>query len=207
MNIVIDTIKNTTVTYKQVIDLMHESFEERLEQGLHFSCSSMTEQYFTERTKGSEVIVAIDKDTRALLGTATFHIYELSRSMDFEYVAIAPQCKGHGIATMIFTQYVLPMAESSGCGYILSTTATKADSSIRWHKKQGFRIIGQASFSDTNYYSYVFRKQLIHPSKWDCKAYTSLLSFYRMVITRMTRSADGSYTFLGRLKEQVLHHS
>lgn len=51
MNILVDRIENTGISPGQVVALLHESFEERLQQGLRFTCSSMTEEQYRERTK------------------------------------------------------------------------------------------------------------------------------------------------------------
>lgn len=211
MNILVDRIENTGISPGQVVALLHESFEERLQQGLRFTCSSMTEEQYRERTKDAAVFVAVDRDKGCLAGTAAVHIDEKEKSAYYEYMAVAPGYKGYGIASLIFNKSVLPLVESSACDYVMSDTAAKAESSVRWHRKQGFKVVGYGSYPSTNYYSYIFRKQLSHPSKWDSACYSKLALSYWTVRTRLIWKADGTRTLFGRLvnglrleKRQVL---
>ena len=47
MSILILDKETAGISYKQLTSLLHESFKERLEQGLNFTCSSLTEKQLT----------------------------------------------------------------------------------------------------------------------------------------------------------------
>ena len=79
-NLDIRLLAQTNVTYQQIADLQHSAFQERLEQGLHFTSSSMTALQFEEKMKDGYVFVAIDTNTDTLLGTVTIHIGTDSQS-------------------------------------------------------------------------------------------------------------------------------
>ena len=74
MNIVVKRKDETDISSKQIVELMLSAFEERLQQGLNFSCSSITVELFDEETADGIVLLAIDKDTNALVGTVTVHL-------------------------------------------------------------------------------------------------------------------------------------
>ena len=60
MSINISTISEAPFSYDDVVELIHSSFEERLKQGLFFTCSSMTVDQFMNKTENSSVFVAWD---------------------------------------------------------------------------------------------------------------------------------------------------
>ena len=87
-----------------------------------------------------------------------------------EHLAVARNMQGQGLGTRLIRE-IIEIARAQGCDCVLSDTATRARSSIRAHRKAGFRIIGMESFSSTNYYSYLFRCQLKPGSPWESAWY------------------------------------
>lgn len=160
MDLMITSIGDSPFSYSEVVDLIHSSFEERLNQGLHFTCSTITIDQFIEKTKKGIVLVAWDSDSSSLLGSSTVSIRKDKKGVLYgyhEYLAISPKAKRLGVGTKLLESHTHNLINTCA-QYVLSDTAVGADSSVKWHVKNGFRIIGLRSFPSTNYYSFKFRK-------------------------------------------------
>lgn len=199
MSVVVDRLENTAVSYKQLIELIHHSFEERIQQGLFFTCSTMTEEKYINKTKDGVVLVAMDNETNELLGTATIHIRKDNRNIIYgynEYLAISPSAKRKGIGTKLLEKQMMIVINANG-EYIESDTAVGAKSSVCWHLKNGFKIVGLQSFISTNYYSYVFRKQLVMSKKWNNEILVKLIYLFSAFRTKILKKENGEYTVFG----------
>ena len=162
-------IEDSPFSFKDVIDLIHDSFQERLDQGLHFTCSSLTVDQYESNTKDGPVIVAYNSESSLLLGTLSGHLFVDNDNVSYayiEYLAINNTVKRTGLATELLLKMQELMAEFEAA-YMISDTACSAKSSVSWHLKNGFRYVALRSYRSTNYYSFVFRKQLVGVSKWD----------------------------------------
>lgn len=203
MNILIDNIKNTSFSYGDVVSLIRQSFEERLRQGLVFTCSSMSVDDFMNRTRESTVLVAIDKDSNRLLGTGTISLLKDNRGVLYgyiEYAAIAPDLKRCGIGSKLLAARE-KIAIDMGAKYILSDTAVGADSSIKYHKKNGYRIIQLMHYPTTNYYSYVFRKDFTPVRSFRlCEKIVLLRS---IIVVRLIFRRNGSYSLFYNFIKKV----
>lgn len=203
--ILILRLEDSPVSYEEVINLIHLAFQDRLEEGLHYTCSDMTVEQYRNRTRNGVILVAVDPQTKALLGTSMSHLEEDSRHRkygEYEYVAIHPKAQGSGVAAKLFQEH-LQTLQDAGAEYILSDTAVRARSAVRHHLRIGFKIIGLRSFRSTNYYSYLFRRQLVTDS-FRQRLYTSSLYCRLRFIpsclrTRALLKPDGTKTRLGKL--------
>ena len=186
--------------------MIHAAFQERREEGLLFSCLSITEDEFRAKVGDDGVVfVAFDLEDGRLLGTSVTHQRKDKKGVLYGYnelLAVHPDARRCGIASsMLKTR--LDYHRQAGSEYVLSDTASGATSSIRYHLKNGFKIIGLRSFPQTNYFSYLFRIQLIketfgqrlYANDFFCRG-VYLLSALR---TRFVRRADGRYTRLAGL--------
>lgn len=207
MDIIIKPVNESPFTLGDVVDLMHRSFEERMNQGLHFTCSSLTVEQFQLRTKNSIVLVAWNSATNVLLGTATVTLRKDKRGVTYgyhEYLAISPNAKRLGIGTKLLEERIIIIIINAGGEYVMSDTAVGAESSVRWHLKNGFKIIALRSFPSTNYYSYIFRRQLVPSKLWDSCLYTSLRFRLSSIIVKSLYNENGSNTKLGNLVYRIL---
>ena len=153
---------NGRFSWQELTDLMHEAFQERLEQGLHFTCSFMTAEELKRQLADSTILVAVDYDNKGVIvGMAAINVKddEKGKWAYMSDLAVKPQYKRCGIMTCLF-QKLEGVAKLNGCEYIESDTAVGAKSSVKWHKKNGFKIVDLYSFKSTNYYSYIFKKDL-----------------------------------------------
>ena len=189
--------KDDRTSWEELTKLFHEAFQERLDQGLHFTCSYFTPEDLERRSANNVVLVATDKDTGALAGTAFVEIVNDEKGTwgYLSNMAISPKIKRCGIGSKL-EQRRIEIAKANGCKYVISDTAKGADSSVAWHKKNGFKLFALDSFSSTNYYSYVFRKLLVpHSSLWD-SLYCRVHYLFSALRCRMRFRADGKTTKL-----------
>jgi len=164
----------------------------------------ITEEQFRDKTLKSIVYVAIDNEL-GLCGTATLTISTDNKNIKFgynEYNGIRSDLKGKGIGTLLCI-YREREAQKNGCEYMMSDTSTQAKSAIKYHLKNGFKIIGLESYRSTNYWSYVFRKQLVPSKKWDCDFYCRLQYLKSWIFIRITRDINGNDTLLGKLYKLI----
>ena len=205
MSIVIRRLQDYNYSYRDVVELLHEAFQERLEQGLRYTCSTMTEEQFRKKTAGGIVYVAVDDET-GLCGTATLTIRTDKHGVKYgynEYNGIRSDMKGKGIGTMLYI-YREREGRKNGCEYLLSDTSTQATSAVKYHLKNGFRIIGLKSYRSTNYWSYVFRRQLVPSKKWDSTIYCRWRYVKSWIFIRLTRDINGNDTLVGRSYKRIV---
>ncbi len=196
-SLIICRVEDSPFCSEDVVSLIHESFKERLDQGLCFTCSSITVEQFDEKMSDGITLVAYDDDSMTLLGTASTHLYLDSGNKEYgyyEYMAVIPSAKRMGIGSRLLEESIINL-KRQGAEYVISDTACGARSSVKWHLKNGFHIIALRSYSSTNYYSYIFRKQLVGKSRWDNCLYRNGRFVISYVKTKLKWSKDGSERF------------
>lgn len=192
-SVIVCRIEDSPFSSEDVISLIHESFKERLDQGLRFTCSSITVKEFDEKMNDGITLVAYDTCSNALLGTASTHLCVDSKNNRYgynEYLAVIPSAKRLGIGSRLLEERI-SILKRLGAQYVMSDTACRAKSSVKWHLKNGFHIIALRSFRSTNYYSYIFRKQLIGKSEWDNCLYRNGRFVFSYVKTKLKWTRDG----------------
>lgn len=184
--------------YKEISILLQLAFKERLENGLNFTCALFSPQDVRIHTKGKYIFIARDSDF--LVAVMTLNVVKERGHM--EYVAVHPDYKGCGIAMKLF-QYMENYGKSLNLNYITSTTACKAISSIRWHKKMGFLTYGLGSDSQTNYYSYLFIKQLNGKGKWSNPFFVRMIYNCYYIAIHIIKKKNGELTLVGKFLLKV----
>lgn len=201
MRITVKEISQTSISLKDVYLLVISSFRQWQENGLDSAVAKYSFEKYLEGVSDACVLVALSEDGK-LLGTHTL-VFKNPKYCFGKYLAVDPGAKRGGVGEALFKKEC-ELAKANGCEYILEDTAKKAFWSVRWHLKMGYKIIGYNSFSTNNYYSYVFRKQLVPSIKWDNKFYCRI-QFYRSYIkTVLTRNRYGQLTSLGKLIVRIL---
>lgn len=140
MNIIIK-IKGDETTWDELANLLHESFQERLMQGLHFSCSYLTAEQLERMSTKDIVLLAIDNDNNELAGTVSLNVSSKRNGSMWAYhynLAIKPTYKNCGVASKLFERFQ-EIAQLKGCTHIISDTAVGATSSVKWHLKMALR--------------------------------------------------------------------
>ena len=188
-------LEETGFTIDQVFGLLKASFQQWLDHGIDSAVARYSLEDFKEKTEGHTVIVAYSGDR--LLGTLTM---ELDRPpMCYgEFVAVTPGVKRCGIGAKLLEKQSA-IAREKSCTYIVEDTSEKATWSVKWHLKQGYRKVGYASFRTNDYYSYVFRKQLVPSRLWDSAVWCKCVFLCRYCKTKMLVDRFGNPTALGRL--------
>ena len=197
MNIVVRKM-DESITWDELADLLHDSFKERLAQGLRFTCSFLSAEEIKQKCKDGVVLVALNIDSGSqLVGTVAFKKLSKSKAEHFN-LAIKPSFKHRGVATQLLNA-LLDLTIQNGCDHIVSDTADCASSSVLWHKKNGFYPVYLRSFSSTNYYSIVFRKQLHYHWFYSNAACCALCFALSSNAYKLFRNINGSLTGFGRI--------
>lgn len=196
--------KGEDISWEELTDLLHASFQERIDQGMHFSCSYLTPEEFKRDSANAVVLVAIDKDNNRLAGTCSVVICQGDKGnwAYFQNMAIHPDYKRRGVGSRL-EEHRTEIARVNGCQYVMGDTATGARSSINLRKKYGFRIVGLKSWPNTNYYSYVFRKQLVDDPKWNNPLYCKMRYYLSAMKCKLKYHANGEHTPLMKLVVKI----
>lgn len=139
-------------------NFIHSVFKERIEQGIYFNCANFSTETFRKKLKNAHVIVIFD-DNQDIIGTVTLTVFH-HKGFTYgwhEYLAISPHFRGKNVGKLLEDE-VVDIAQSENLPFILSDTANLATSSIKFHKKQGFKKILLRNYKSTNYISIVFVK-------------------------------------------------
>jgi len=202
--IVVKQLNESPITYQQIADLQHDAFLERLEQGLRFTCSTMSAEQFEAKMKDGIVFVALDNETNELLGTVTIHI-KIDKGDNVygyhEYLAVSPKAKYSGVGTKL-AQAWNKLLEEKAAKYVLSDTACEATSSVNWHLKNGFQIYELESYRSTNYWSFVFIKYLDDSLK-KSPLQMKLHYWCSWLFIKTTRHKNGSDTVIGKIYKSL----
>lgn len=194
-------LQDSSFSHTDVLELIKESFQQWLENGLESILLQFTPSEFEEKTAEGVVLVAIDEADNTLCGTTTFIISKNKSGERFAYnkfSAVKGNTRQKGIGSELL-EYEKRMALKEGCCYILSNTSVLAAWSVKWHKKNGFKRIGFYSTITSDDYSYLFRCQLKSPSIWNCNLFTNVVFSLSYLKTRAMRRPDGSITYIGNI--------
>lgn len=201
MGVVVKKMQETNVTCEQIVSLMHESFKEREEQGLKYTCSYMDAETYQKKAKNGIVLVAIDENSGELYGTGMVHIYTNKWGAKYGYIenlAVSPEKKRLGIGSLLLRERI-KFIEESGGEYVLSDTAIGAESAVKYHKKNGFKIVGLRSYKTTNYYSYLFRLQLRPSLVWNNNVLVKFIFSFSYIKTKIKFTRNGEKRMLYNL--------
>lgn len=190
--------------YPTLLNIIHESFKEHEDKGLHFSCSSFNLEDFINRCVGDCLMVAFFDETPIGLTSASIRVDKSGNKYAYGNItAISSKAKGLGVGTMLYTKRKTFLLDN-GCKYMLSDTAIDATSSVNWHRKKcQCAIIGLNSFVSTNYYSYIFREDF-YPVNWFSSHIIYPMQFIVSCILCYTcKRKDGSYTIIGKYLSSV----
>lgn len=193
--ICVDILNKDEVPFEELYLIMKEAFKERSEQGLDFTCLSWSFEEFVSKLRNDTILIAQNVDDR-IIGFERLYFED-----DFVHcglIAVLPNFKRKGIGSLLIKtaeQLVL----SRNCEYMLADTAVDAKSSVKWHLRNGFNIVGIDSGPNTNYYSYLFRKQLVFHPFWSNSLFCKIHYLFSVMKCRACYHADGKTTKLMNL--------
>lgn len=192
----------TEEMYYPLLEMIKHSFEEHLQRGLQFTCSNYNIDDLKQKVLSGKYLVALS-DKNEILGITSYSKHSIPVTAYENITAISPAAKGMGLGSKLIEirkQHLI----KEGYSHLLSDTAVKAKSSVNWHlKKCGCHIIGYESYSNTNYYSYVFIEDIEEQPLYIRKIKYPLLYFTAFIRTRICKKADGNYTFIGKALKSI----
>lgn len=205
MNIQIYKIEDTTVTIEEIVNLLHDAFEERKDQSLNYHCVNITVQEFEKFREHATVFVALDEAASGkLVGTASMVIKNGrvgKHSIKYAHIlhaAVLTSEKGKGISKLLDATRV-EYAKSLDCHYLMGDTAISATSSVKRLLKFGYKIVFMTHHKTTNYYSYVF-KYWLQPRFIEENDFLLKVGYIKSVMkTKMLFKADGQYTGFAKI--------
>ena len=140
---------------ESMLELLHSAFRERIDQGINFGCATYSMEEYRKETRNAYLFVAYDEERP--VGSITLKI---QNKLGFiygsqKYVATVNHNKRSGIGTLL-QNTIVEFAKENKCCFIVSATALNAESSVKWHIKNGFVPSYYKQFQDRNYSSVVF---------------------------------------------------
>ena len=107
-------------------------------------------------TVGGYLLLAINENEQ-IVGTVSLIERHKGgfRYVSHDNLAVSSLSKGKGVASSLF-QEVLNVARREGYEFITSFTATAADSSVRYHLKNGFVIYERTPGKGYDSYSFIY---------------------------------------------------
>ena len=208
------------VTDEALFELVGESYRQWIEQGLECGWLHRSPEDFYKMIHPASVFVAQDAETGELLGMHCFRAKKGSEGVYGFYLAVSPAAKRQGIASRMLA-YEVERIRKAGYRYIKETTATTAAWSVRWHLRNGYRIIGYYHSPNDNFANYVFRKQLIpirfsspaaiafilrHPvyALHSSALFCRLRFFLGYAATCLTKDSCGHNNIFGRMTRKLM---
>ena len=192
----IKCVSETEIPLTEVFQLVHDSFQQWIDNGLESAVARYSLDDYIEKTSNATIIVAVSSKGE-LLGTHTL-VFDKPKCCFGKYLAVSPNAKRLGIGKLLFEKEV-ELAKQHGCEYLLEDTGVDATWSVKWHTKMGYKIVGYKSFSSNNYFSYIFRKQLVPSKKYDCEWYCKVLFMIQYIVTKLMRTRNGHPTIIGKI--------
>lgn len=150
------TINNPS--YETMSLLLHNSFAERVENGLNFSCAYYSADDLKNRLSKNAIVIGAFNDNAYLIGMLVINNIVCRYGIKLathEYLAVAPSAKRMGVGSALFKKCVRECKKKQ-IDILLSDTAKEAESSVKYHIKQGFRIFGESHYSGRTYRSINF---------------------------------------------------
>ena len=205
--IVLSTQKKAGIPDEAIYHFAMQSFQQWKDNGLEASFLNYSLEQFKKAIQHAIVFIATDAETGELLGTHSFTKNRKKKYVFGNWLAVSPKAKHSGIATQML-EYEVERIRKAGYNYTIEKTAVPAIWSVKWHLKNGYRIIGYKRSPSNNYYNYVFRKQLTPSLLWSSPlapitARTHFIISY--AITRLCKTSTGEFTWLGRIAKKFLN--
>ncbi|MCR5183154.1 MAG: GNAT family N-acetyltransferase [Opitutales bacterium] len=142
---------------EEIASLSRDAYREHLEKNINFAATKRTADDIRRIGKGAFLSYAVEGDK--IVGCVVFHINREKKTAHGENYAVSPAFKGQKIGMRLAESLCRFLAEEGIDVYKLDTS-TKTPHVINFHKKYGCKIVGMASWPNTNYYSVILRKAI-----------------------------------------------
>ena len=212
-NIVIKTNKEAEVSAEELYELEQTAFQQWTDKRLYTSIAHTSKEQFQRYIADKVVFVAQDEATGELLGMHTLKLNKRKGRADGANLAVSSKAQHEGIASRMLEAEAQRLRKA-GYRYVVENTAIPATWSVKWHLKNGYRIVGYSRSERNNYASYVFRKQIAtdvrhHPTDllWT-KPIAPVTAKIRYCLTWMAtmvcKDKAGKLNWLGRMAKRSL---
>lgn len=204
--IVIKNRNKTDVTDEALFALDEKSHRIWAEKGLDAPWMYRSFAEFQRIIHSVAVFVALDAETGELLGMHCFKAYRRKEWCYGLLLAVTSSVQREGIASKML-DFEVDCIRKSGYRYVREVTATTAEWSVRWHLKNGYRIIGYYHSPNDNFTNYVFRKQLVPSILWGptLGPLTARMSFAASwLVNHFLKHSDGRDNLLGRVARRLI---
>lgn len=143
--------------YETVAELLQDAFAERREQGINFKCGMFSAQDVENEFVNRGYLLLAINENEQIVGTVSLieHNKGGFRYVSHDNLAVSSLCKGKGVASNLFLE-VLHVTRREGYDFITSFTATTAESSVRYHLKNGFVIYEKTPGKGYDSYSFIY---------------------------------------------------
>ena len=211
--IIIKTYKEAEVSVEELYELRKAAFQQYTDEGLYTAVQHTAIDQFRLQLKGKVVFVALDEATGELLGMHTLRLNKRKGRVDGANLAVSPKVQHEGIASRML-QTEAQRLRKAGYRYIVENTAIPAIWSVKWHLKNGYRIVGYSRSEKRNYPIYIFRKQIAidvrhHPTDllWTrpVAPVTAKLRYcLTWMATNVCKDKAGRLNWIGRMAKRSL---
>ena len=195
------------MTDEALYELYKESFKKWAQKGLEAPWLNVSFEKFCKQLNTSTAFIAVDATTDELLGLHCFRGDKKHRRASGFYLAVTPKEQDQGIASRMLA-YEAEVIRQAGYLYLRGVTGTTAEWSVRWHLKNGYRIVGYYRLPNNNFTNYVFRKQLVPSVLWGptLGPLTARMSFAASwLVNHLLKHSDGRDNLLGRFARRIIH--
>jgi len=185
MKLQIRKLEETCFSFKEYYDFILNVFAERVEQGIHFACTTMSEQELKNdfNKNGAQIYIGCLDEFPNEIAASISVAYRQDKEGKyawFHLVSVNNKIKGKGIGTLMLSS-MIEKAKKDGCTHISLTTAVNATSAVSFYLRNGFFKEFYHIPLEGGYNSYVFRYQITHPTKWDVLIYRKYVWVKRFV--------------------------
>ena len=212
LKIVIHTLKKTNVSIEALYELYNESFKQWQDCQIVTPAIGKTFEEFKGYIEKATVFVALDAASNELLGMHCFYFYrKKGYAMGF-FLVVSPKSKQQGVASRML-EHEIVFFRKHGCRFLKGNTLAAATWSVRWHLKNGYRIVGYSRGSGKNYPSYTFRKQIAydlrhHPTDFFWLPFIApitarLIYAITFLATLLCKKRNGELNGLGRFAKRL----
>lgn len=159
--------KDSSVSYKDIYDLLQESHKQNIEKGFTISTVNLTPDLIEQRIgEKGKTFCAMHKDR--VVGTASIRFVERHKWYadgyipEYTLVAVSPKYQGLKINSNLFNQ-VFNYLNSKNYKFIELETAEKNIHAIDVYKHQGFKFVDFKAYSGSDHYTVVMVKWFEKP--------------------------------------------
>lgn len=204
--VVITTQKEAGISDETVYAFWQQSFRQWTDHGIDELSLHQTLEFYKKSVKNAIIFVAVGNKSGELLGTHTLQPNRRKKCIHGCYLAVSPKAKRKGIATMML-QHEIEYLSKAGYEYIYGKTSSAAYWSVKWHLKNGYRIIGYSKSPEISHSNYIFRKQLKPSLIWSgpiapLAAGGHFIASY--TITCLCKTNKGELNILGRVAKEIV---